>query len=81
MSDFYSTPLTRTLVRQTKITGCVSCYVTDLLYRQTVTVNNSPLEVEIVDVSGETVSSLHSQTIEIKCAVTQLRRLDAGFSV
>lgn len=30
---------------------------TDLLYRQTVTVNNSPLEVEIVDVSGETRDS------------------------
>lgn len=30
---------------------------TDLLYRQTVTVNNTPLEVEIVDVSGETRDS------------------------
>ncbi|XP_065201842.1 ras-related and estrogen-regulated growth inhibitor-like [Planococcus citri] len=27
---------------------------TDLLYRQTVTINNTPLEVEIIDVSGET---------------------------
>ncbi|KAK9510177.1 hypothetical protein O3M35_005018 [Rhynocoris fuscipes] len=27
---------------------------TDLLYRQTVTINNSPVEVEIIDVSGET---------------------------
>ncbi|XP_077300578.1 ras-related and estrogen-regulated growth inhibitor-like protein isoform X2 [Arctopsyche grandis] len=26
---------------------------TDLLYRQTITVNNNPLEVEIIDVSGE----------------------------
>ncbi|KDR18359.1 ras-like protein family member 11B [Zootermopsis nevadensis] len=30
---------------------------TDLLYRQTVTVNNTPLEVEIIDVSGETRDS------------------------
>ncbi|XP_026687042.1 uncharacterized protein LOC113471813, partial [Diaphorina citri] len=30
--------------------------ISDLLYRQTVTINNSPLEVEIIDVSGETVS-------------------------
>uniref|UniRef100_A0A023F1D8 small monomeric GTPase n=1 Tax=Triatoma infestans TaxID=30076 RepID=A0A023F1D8_TRIIF len=30
---------------------------TDLLYRQTVTINNSPLEVEIIDVSGETRDS------------------------
>jgi hypothetical protein len=28
----------------------------DLLYRQTVTINNTPVEVEIIDVSGETVS-------------------------
>jgi hypothetical protein len=63
-----------------EITERVYFYVTDLLYRQTVTVNNSPLEVEIVDVSGETVSSLHSQMIEIKWAVTQLRWLDAGSS-
>ncbi|XP_014253489.1 ras-related and estrogen-regulated growth inhibitor-like protein [Cimex lectularius] len=30
---------------------------TDLLYRQTVTINNSPVEVEIIDVSGETRDS------------------------
>nr|CAD7568536.1 unnamed protein product [Timema californicum] len=37
-------------------TSALSNYATeaDLLYRQTVTVNNSPLDVEIVDVSGET---------------------------
>jgi len=35
---------------------CVSLYVTDLLYRKKVTVKNTPLEVEILDVSGETVS-------------------------
>jgi hypothetical protein len=31
-------------------------FVADLLYRQTVNVQNSQLDVEIVDVSGETVS-------------------------
>ena len=36
-----------------------SLLVSDLLYRQTVTVNNTPLEVEIVDVSGETVSKIN----------------------
>lgn len=35
---------------------CIFFLISDLLYRQTVTVNNSPVEVEIVDVSGETVS-------------------------
>jgi len=30
---------------------------TDLLYRQTVTINNSPVEVEIIDVSGDTRDS------------------------
>ncbi|BES89350.1 small_GTPase [Nesidiocoris tenuis] len=30
---------------------------TDLLYRQTVTINNAPVEVEIIDVSGETRDS------------------------
>ncbi|XP_047108363.1 ras-related and estrogen-regulated growth inhibitor-like protein [Schistocerca piceifrons] len=30
---------------------------TDLLYRQTVTVNNAPIDVEIVDISGETTDS------------------------
>jgi len=44
------------LLRQIKIMECVSLYVTDLLYRKKVTVKNTPLEVEILDVSGETVS-------------------------
>lgn len=35
----------------------------DLLYRQTVTINNSPLEVEIIDVSGETRDSFPSDQI------------------
>lgn len=38
-------------------------FVSDLLYRQTVTINNTPLEVEIVDVSGETVSILLSLSV------------------
>uniref|UniRef100_A0A8D8WZ25 small monomeric GTPase n=1 Tax=Cacopsylla melanoneura TaxID=428564 RepID=A0A8D8WZ25_9HEMI len=35
----------------------------DLLYRQTVTINNSPLEVEIIDVSGETRDSFPSDQV------------------
>jgi hypothetical protein len=38
-----------------KINKRVSVPVTDLLYRKTVTVKNTPLEVEILDVSGKTV--------------------------
>lgn len=36
---------------------------TDLLYRQIVTVNNMPLEVEIVDVSGEAETSFPSDQV------------------
>lgn len=31
--------------------------VADLLYRQTVMINSTPVEVEIIDVSGDSVSS------------------------
>lgn len=40
--------------------------VTDLLYRQTVTINNSPLEVEIIDVSGETVGCIKGYLLVFK---------------
>jgi hypothetical protein len=57
------------------------CYVLDLLYRQTVNVQNSQLDVEIMDVSGETVSFFYSpecflnpKRIKFKFAPRTVRR-------
>lgn len=49
-------------------------FVTDLLYRQTVPINGTPVELEVIDVSGSNSDKFPTEQVTIIFTVSAVRR-------